>query len=42
MCLGLTTLSNALCISLEALCCRVIGLKQAAKWVSERTGRSHA
>lgn len=34
-----TTLSNALCISLEALCCRLIFLKQAAKWESQGTGR---
>lgn len=33
-----TTLSTALCISLEALCCRVIFLKQAAKWESQGTG----
>lgn len=37
--LDFTTLSSALCISLEALCCRVIFLKQADKWVSQGTGR---
>lgn len=36
--LGFTTLSNALCTSLEALCCPVIFPKQAAKRVSQGTG----
>lgn len=33
-----TALSNAPWVSLEALCCPVIFLKKAAKWVSQRTG----
>lgn len=39
MCFDFTTLSNTLCISLEALCCREMFLKQIAKWVSQSAGR---